>query len=88
MENIITTFDQVFLFNAYPAEILKIETIGSSVFCIYKFLELRAIKSNRMPVNEYTVRLYYMRGGDLTGPGSSRVQGVTCRIIIIIAIAM
>jgi len=87
MENIITTFDQVFLFNAYPAEILKIETIGSSVFCIYKFLELRAIKSNRMPVNEYTVRLYYMRG-DLTGPGSSRVQGVTCRIIIIIAIAM
>lgn len=51
MENIITTFDQVFLFNAYPAEILKIETIGSSVFCIYKFLELRAIKSNRMPVN-------------------------------------
>jgi hypothetical protein len=46
MENIITTFDQVFLFNAYPAEILKIETIGSSVLCIYKF-ELRAIKSNR-----------------------------------------
>jgi hypothetical protein len=47
MENIITAFDQVFLFNTYPAEILKIETIGSSLFCIYKCLELGAVKPNR-----------------------------------------
>jgi hypothetical protein len=62
MENIITAFDQVFLFNAYPAEILNIETIGSSVFCIYKCLELRISSQTDMPVNEYPARLYYMRG--------------------------
>ena len=32
MENIITAFDQAFLFNAYPVEILNIETLVHQFF--------------------------------------------------------
>jgi hypothetical protein len=46
MENIITAFDQVFLFNAYPAEILNIDNWFISFLHIQMF-GVKDIKSNR-----------------------------------------